>query len=548
MKNIFLVGAFFFANLALLAQQKKEEKPFTRPKLVVGIVVDQMRYDYLTRFWDQYGEGGFKRMVNEGFNCKNNHFNYIPTKTAAGHASVYTGATPKVHGIIGNDWYDKTEDRMVYCTEDGVVESLGTDSDAGKMSPRRMVASTMTDQLKLATVSRGKVIGISLKDRGSILPAGHAADGAYWFHGKKEGHWVTSTYYMEKLPKWVKKFNDSDAAEKYKKVWNPLYDIETYTASIEDDNEFEGTFSGEKKPTFPHDLPKLWKDNGRFDLLKGVPFGNSLTTDFAEAAIEGEDLGKDDITDFLAVSFSATDYVGHRFGVSAKETQDTYLRLDQDLERFFAFLDNKVGKGEYTVFLTADHAAVEVPSYLESMEIPGGYFSKKDFIDSLTEFLDDTFGSDKLIKNFSNEQIFLDQKEIKKLGISSAEVENAIVTEIKNYKHITEAYSGTDLRNQEFTDGLANRLQKGYHFKRSGDVLVVLDPGFINSTNRKGTTHGSGHAYDTHTPLLFFGKGINHGATVRRTEIPDIANTVCALLGITFPSGKSGEPIWEVIE
>ncbi|QLE00484.1 alkaline phosphatase family protein [Galbibacter sp. BG1] len=548
MKNVFLVGVLFFGWVTLQAQQKVKKEPFTKPKLVVGIVVDQMRYDYLVRFWDKYGEDGFKRMINEGYNCKNNHFNYIPTKTAAGHASVYTGTTPKTHGIISNDWYDKVEDRSVYCTEDATVACLGTKTDAGKMSPRRMLASTMTDQLKLATASKGKVIGISLKDRGSILPAGHAADGAYWFQGEDEGHWITSTYYMDKLPKWVERFNASNAAESYKKVWEPLYDLSTYTESIEDDNDFEKTFSGEDRPTFPHDLPKLWEKNGEFNLLKGVPFGNSLTTDFAEAAIEGEDLGKDAITDFLAVSFSATDYVGHRFGVSAKETEDTYLRLDKDLARLLSFLDKKVGKGEYTVFLTADHAAVEVPSYLKSMEIPGGNFHKKEFLDPLNKFLKATFGSDKLVKNFSNEQIFLDQEVIKSLGLSSTEVENAIVTEIKDYKHIAEAYTGTAMRNQEFTQGMASSLQMGYNYKRSGDVLVVLEPGYINSGSKKGTTHGTGYAYDTHTPLVFFGKGINHGETVKRTEIPDIANTICSLLGIAFPNGKSGEPIPEVID
>ncbi|MEL4307899.1 alkaline phosphatase PafA [Joostella sp. CR20] len=548
MRKTFLFGVLVCSFLSLQAQKNTNEDPYTRPKMVVGIVVDQMRYDYLVRFWDKYENDGFKRMVREGFNCQNNHFNYIPTKTAAGHASVYTGSTPKTHGIIGNDWYDKVEDRMVYCAEDATVKSLGTESDAGLMSPRRMLASTVTDQLKLATVSKGKVIGISLKDRGAILPAGHAADAAYWFHGKDEGAWITSTYYMNELPKWVEKFNKSKAAEDYKKSWKPLYDIDTYTESIADNNPYEGAFAGEKAPTFPHDLPKLWKDNGEFDLLKSTPFGNSLTVDFSIAAIEGEDLGQDNITDFLAISFSATDYVGHRFGVSAKETEDTYLRLDQDLARLFSYLDKEVGKGEYTVFLTADHAAVEVPSYLESMEIPGGYFSKKEFIDPLNAFLKEKFGSDKLIKNLSNEQIFLDQALLKNLGLSSSVVEEAIATEVKNYKNVAEAYTGTAMRNQEFTHGLASRLQMGYNYKRSGDVLLVLDPGYIASSSRTGTTHGSGHAYDTHTPLLFFGKGINHGATVKRTEIPDIANTISALLGITFPSGKSGEPIQEVIE
>ncbi|MFI2741980.1 alkaline phosphatase PafA [Zhouia sp. PK063] len=552
MKNYYtLVGALTLiisVTTNKLAAQQASTHINTKPKLVVGIVVDQMRYDYLPRFWSKYGQGGFKRMVSEGFIAKNNHFNYVPTKTAAGHTSVYTGSTPKTHGIIGNDWYDKTEKRMVYCTEDATVNSVGTTSDAGKMSPRRMLSSTMTDQLKLATVSKGKVIGVSLKDRASILPAGSAADGAYWFEGGHDGNWITSTYYVQQLPEWVQKFNDSDAAEKYKKTWNTLYDIKTYTESLPDDNKFEGAFRGEKAPVFPHELKKLWKDNGEFSLLKSVPYGNSLTVDFAEAAVNGENLGKDDITDFLAVSFSSTDYVGHQFGVSAKETEDTYLRLDNDLARLFSFLDEKVGKGNYTVFLTADHAAVEVPSYLESLEIPGGYENGKDFYNKVNTFLKDTFGSDKLIENISNDQIFLNHEELKDLKLSSAEVETAIANEIVSYKNIAEAYTGTAMRNQQFTKGLAAKLQMGYNFKRSGDVLFALEPGYITSSGRTGTTHGSGYIYDTHTPLLFFGKGIKHGETAQLTQIPDIAATICTLLGISFPSGEAGQPITQALE
>lgn len=548
MKKYLLLSIFCAGMISVNAQSKEEVKPFSKPKLVVGIVVDQMRYDYLVRFWDRYQEGGFKRMINEGFNCKNNHFNYIPTKTAVGHSSVYTGTTPKVHGIIGNDWYDKTEDRMVYCTEDATANPVGTESDAGKMSPNRLKASTMTDQLKLATVSKAKVIGVSIKDRGAILPAGHAADGAYWFHGGDEGAWITSDYYMEELPRWVKKFNKSDQAEKYKKVWNTLYDIDTYTQSIEDDNSYEATFKSEEAPVFPHDLPALWDDNGQFNLLKGVPFGNSLTTDFAMAAIEGEEMGADEITDFIAVSYSSSDYVGHRYGVSAVETEDMYLRLDQDIARLLDFLDKQVGQDEYTVFLTSDHAVVEVPAYLEDLKISGGYADKKEFYSNLNTFLTETFDSEDLIKNISNDQIFLDQEEVKSIGITSKEVEDAIVNEIKNYKHVAEAYSGYTMRNEEFTRGIASKLQLGYNFNRSGDVLFVWDPGYLAGSSHKGTNHGSGYAYDTHAPLLFFGKGINHGQTLRKTEIPDIANTITALLGISFPSGKNGEPISEVIK
>ena len=371
MKHLFTLIVFVIYSTFSVAQNSVEVKQNykstnlnERPKLVVGIVVDQMRYDYLTRFYNKYGDGGFKRMMNEGFNCKNNHFNYIPTYTGPGHASIYTGTTPKYHGIIANDWYDKELKKSVYCTEDDSVQSVGTSSSAGQMSPQRMKTTTFGDENRLFTQMRGKTIGVSIKDRASILPAGHTANAAYWFQGKNEGNWISSTFYIKELPKWVTNFNKKHSVDSYLKEWNTLYNITTYTESGSDLNNFEGGFKGKETATFPYDLATLKNENGGYDILKSTAFGNSLTTDFAIAAINGEQLGSDDITDVLTVSFSCTDYVGHNFGVNSKEIEDTYLRLDLDLERLFKSLDDQVGKGNYTVFLTADHAAVNVPAYL----------------------------------------------------------------------------------------------------------------------------------------------------------------------------------------
>lgn len=527
------------------AQNKKET--YKQPKLVVGIVVDQMRYDYLPRFWNKYGEGGFKRLVNDGFNCKNNHYNYVPTYTGPGHTSVYTGTTPEFHGIIANDWFDKNINEYVYCAQDDNVLSVGTKDNAGKMSPSRMLTTTVTDQLKLATQQRGKVIGVSLKDRGAILPAGHAANAAYWFHGKDEGRWITSSYYMNQLPKWVKKFNDSKIAISYKKEWDTYYDIKEYNESGVDDNNFEGKFTGEKTPTFPHDLKKLWLANKGFDLLKSTPYGNSLTADFAMEAIKNEEMGKDDDTDFLALSFSATDYVGHKFGVNSKEVEDTYIRLDKDLERLLSFLDTQVGKGQYTVFLTADHAAVQVPSYLESVKIPGGYFDYKGVKEELDSVLNAKFHIEGLVKNISNNQIFLDEDALKNNGSLITEVENATADFVATIPHIFQVYTATEMKDNNYTQGFGYVLQKGYNHQRSGNVLVVLDPAYI-SYPKTGSTHGTGFNYDTHVPLLFYGFGINQGSTVGRTEITDIAPTISSLLGIAFPNGATGSPIEKVLE
>ena len=551
-----LLAALFFIlfvlNNPLHAQRDRtgnteQDAPFKRPKLVVGIVVDQMRYDYLTRFWDHYEEGGFKRLVNEGFNCKNNHFNYAPTSTGPGHASVYTGTTPATHGIIGNNWYDKYSDSSVYCASDTTQTSVGTQSDAGEMSPHRMGVTTITDELRLHTQMQGKVIAVALKDRGAVLPGGHTANAAYWYTGGTEGNWISSSYYMEALPRWVNAFNKSDAVERYKKVWTTLKPINTYTQSGSDNNAYEGTFNGETAPVFPHDLESLWDNNGKFGLLRISPFGNSITTDFALAALEGEDLGQDQITDFLAISYSSTDYVGHFFGVNSKEIQDTYLRLDQDIARLLKELDKEVGKDQYTVFLTADHAAVNVPAYLSDMKIPSGYFTLSKYRDQLNQFLSYRYGTTDLIKNYSNFQIFLDHAVIRNLDLSVREVQEDLAQEFLKYEGISRAYTGYQMLQNNYQEGIPYILQNGYNQKGSGDILFVLEPAHA-SYSRTGSTHGSPHVYDTHVPLLFYGNGIRKGSTTGRTEIPDIAPTIASLLGIAFPNGTTGSPIKEVLE
>ena len=551
MKNIFYLFFTFIACFSCKAQNQIPSKNNTiindNPKLVVGIVVDQMRYDYLTRFYSKYGEGGFKRMMREGFNCKNNHFNYIPTKTGPGHASVFTGTTPKYHGVIANDWYDKETKNMVYCAGDYSVLAVGTDSDLERMSPHRMKTTTFADENRLFTQSKGKSIGISIKDRGAILPAGHSANAAYWFRGKDEGNFISSTYYMKDLPKWVKGFNASKIAESYLKDWNTLYDISTYTESGSDLNTFEGGFKGKETATFPYDLKKLSQQNAGFDILKVSPYGNSIVADFAIEAIKNEQLGKDNITDVLTVSFSSTDYIGHNFGVNSKEIEDTYIRLDKDLEHILKVLDSEVGKGNYTVFLTSDHGAINVPSYLKSVKIPAGYLNNVSLKTKLSVFMKNAFETDGLIENISNNQIFLNREKIKALDLDLDDVQEAIVNEIITYKNVYKAYSASTMSTVHFADGVENLLQKGFNQKRSGDVLIIEDPAYI-SYGKTGSTHGSGLNYDTHVPLLFFGKGIKHGQTLRKTEITDIAPTMSALLGISFPNGAIGQPLEFVLD
>ncbi|MDX8553494.1 alkaline phosphatase family protein [Tenacibaculum sp. 1B UA] len=541
--------AFLAAIICLTSCSVNKKTTTQKPKLVVGVVIDQMRYDYLTRFANRYGNDGFKRLLREGYSLENAHYNYIPTYTAVGHTSIYTGTTPTHHGIIGNYWYDKYVKKSIYCVDDNNYNTIGNDSDGGKKSPYRMLTTTVTDQLKLAQNMNGKTVGIAIKDRSAILPAGHTANAAYWFDGGDKGQWISSSFYLNELPTWVQEFNTSGKADEYlSKPWDTLYDISTYTQSIDDDNNFEVTFKGEEKPVFPHDIPTLRKSNNNYSIIKGIPAGNSITTDFAKAAIVGENLGKSEYTDFLAVSYSSTDYVGHQFGVASKEIEDTYLRLDQDLAELFKFLDTQVGKGNYTLFLTADHAAVQVPSYLESLKIPAGYIKPVTFKNFLNEITLKHFKSDEIIENVSNFQVFLNKDKIKELSLNYENVAQTIADEAINHKKIYKSVTARTMQTTTFTNGVLHVLQNGYNQKFSGDVILIPNPSTIASSSRKGTTHGSGYSYDTHIPMIFYGNGIKQGVSKKKYEIVDIAPTISNLLQIEFPNGCSGKIIEEVLE
>lgn len=410
-----------------------------------------------------------------------------------------------------------------------------------------MTVTTIGDENRLATQMRGKTIGVALKDRGAILPAGHTANAAYWFHGKDEGNWISSTYYMKSLPQWVVKFNNSGKAESYFKTWNTLYPIESYVESGSDMNSFETGFKGKETATFPYDLQKLRAENNNFEILRSVAFGNDLTTDFAIAAIEGENLGQDDDTDFLTLSYSSTDYVGHNFGVNSKETQDTYLRLDKNIAELLQYLDKKVGKDQYIVFLTADHAAVDVPAYLDSLNIPAGYFESRDFKTKIDNFVEKEYGNKKLINNISNNQIFFNYELMDEMKLNTRDLQQKLANYILDQENIHRVYTREQLVNGAYTKGIDALIKNGFNHKRSGDIIYVLEPAFI-SYPHTGSTHGSSYVYDTHVPMLFYGKGVKSGSTSRRSEIVDIAPTIATMLGISFPSNTTGEPLYWMLD
>ena len=519
-----------------------------KPKLVVGIVVDQMRYDYLKRFEDRFGEDGFKKLMNDGYNCQNHHFNYMPTYTGPGHASVYTGTAPENHGIIANNWYDKFRSEKVYCVQDDRVLALGTESEKERMSPHRLLSTTFGDANRIHTQFKGKTIGISIKDRGAILPAGHSANYAFWFRGKNEGAWVSSTYYAKSLPEWVTKFNTKKSIDKYMKEWNTLYSLASYTNSGSDLNNYEKGFVGKETATFPYDLEALKTENSNYDILKTTPFGNTIVTDFALEAIKNENLGKDSITDVLTVSYSSTDYIGHNFGVNSVEIEDAYLRLDKELARLIKNLDKKVGKGEYTIFLTADHGAVHVPQFLKDHKIPADYVEGKKIQQGVESFLTSTFGMEGLLKNMSNQQLFLDYQLIENTSeLSLAKITKALKHYLIQQPNMQYVFTRSELEARTINNAIGKLVQNGFHQRSSGDVVYVLTPATI-SYSKTGSTHGSPQVYDTHVPLLFYGNGIKKGKTFKKTQVIDIAPTIAALLGIAAPNASTGNVLEFVIE
>ena len=540
MKRIFRIVLILTMGIGQVLGQTSAPKP----KLIVGIVVDQMRQDYLNKYEDRYSEGGFKRLMKGGFMMKNGHYNYIPTYTGPGHASVYTGATPATHGIISNSWYVKSTGKGMYCAGDSTVSHIGGTVGNGKISPRNLLTTTITDELRLATNKRSKVVGIAIKDRGASLPAGHLGD-AYWFDSEN-GEFMTSSYYYSELPKWVSDFNSKKLADYYlSKTWETLYPIETYIQSIEDDNPYEAPFVGKDSPTFPYDLEALKGQNGGPGLIASTPFGNSLTLDFAIAAIEGEHLGKGTETDFLALSFSSPDYIGHRFGPASKEVEDNYLRLDQEMEKLLNYLDKEYGKDQYLIFLTADHGVAEVATHMEAEKIPAGNLSVSYITSQLKGYMSSRFGEGDWILNVSNEQVFLNEKLAREKEVNLGELEAELAIFLLRFRGIKEVYTGTSMRNTDFTRGRAAALQNGYNFKSSGNLLLILEPGWLTGGAR-GTSHGTGFTYDTHVPILFYGWNVPAGSSTRYATITDIAPTLSMMLGIRLPNGATGQPIQEI--
>ncbi len=463
-----------------------------RPKLIVGLVIDQMRWDYLYYYYNEYGNDGLKRLLNKGFSFENTQINYAPTVTAIGHSSIYTGSVPAIHGIAGNYFWQ--DDKLVYCCQDSTVKSVGSNTKAGQMSPRRMLVTTIGDELKTATDFKSKVIGIALKDRAAILPAGHSADAAYWWD-TKAGHFISSTYYMDKLPDWVVKFNKKNKTK-------PGFDLKTTNQGV------------------------------------------TMTFKLAEDAIKNENLGKGNLTDMLAISISSTDAIGHKYSTRGKENHDVYMQLDKDLAQFLKILDNEIGEGNYLLFLSADHGAAHNYNYMKAHKIPAGAFDYDKAVDDLNEHLQQKFGI-KPVMGEDDYQFFFDDEMIRNAGKAKEDVINEAIKYLKQDPQYIYVFDEEKIQSTTMPDFFKQRMINGYFRNRSGEIGVITKSQFFgaqNSPNYIGTSHGQPYRYDTHIPWIMYGWNIHSGKTDEPVTINDIAATITAMLKIQMPSGCMGIP------
>ena len=524
--------------------------PPEKPKLIVEIIVEQLRYDQVEKLRDRFCDNGIRRMINEGTSFKNANFHYVHTQSAPGHATISTGTEPAFHGITSDYWYVPLKNEIIYCTQDREVAPVGGSFEQGLHSPAPLLSSTFSDELFMATGGKAKIFSAGLRESSAILSVGHSASGVYWFDDIT-GTMMSSSWYMTELPAWVNDFNSMKLSESYlNNIWTPLKDLGAYSDCLPDSNSFEAGFSG--ICCFPYDIKKMRSKgipNNRKDyyLLRETPFGNSFTKDFAIRLIKEEELGKDEITDFLSVCFSSTDYIGHRFGPSSVETADAILRLDSDIAELLDFLNGTIGKKNVLVFFTAAHGVSEIPAVLEKNRIPAGYFRNSQAMQLLKMYLNAIYGQGDWVKGYYQNQVFLNRTLIEDAKISIEEMQKRVARFLVQHSGIAAAFPMVVFETSQFSNGYIRMAANNFVPQRSGDILIVLSPGWVEKSDNYVTSHNSPYDYDTHVPLIWYGWTVNRATVTRRINMTDIAPTLSVMCGIPLPNAATGEPVNELI-
>jgi len=547
-----LLKWIFSFFLIIFSYQLRSQGPYIppeKPRIVVGIIVEQMRYDQLEKYRSRFRENGIRKLLNEGTSFQNASLNFMLTQSAPAHATISTGAEPSVHGITSDSWYQPLSDEYIYCTHDLSVNPVGGSYEKGLHSPANLNASTFSDEIEMATNRKSKVYAAGLKESPVILSAGHSADGAYWFDDIS-GTWMSSTYYCDSLKPWINDFNAARHPDTFLSgTWDLLLDKSQYSDCLPDSNNFEAGFEGINY--FPYDLKKISsalkrKNKAPYSLLRETPFGNTLTTDFVINLIQNEELGKDDITDFLSVCYTSNDYIGHRFGPSSVEAGDAILRLDREIERLLKHLTDSVGKKNVLVFFTSSHGVSEIPGVLESYRIPSGYFNKNQALQLLRSYLNAVYGEGDWVKGYSEKQIFLNRILIEDARISLGEVQQKVARFLVQFTGVASAYPYSAFEANDYSNGNLRRIINNFSPQRSGDVIITLNPGWVEKDEIAVTGHNSPYEYDTHVPLIWYGWTVNRASVTRKVNLTDIAVTLSALCGIPVPNASSGEPMTEL--
>jgi len=536
-----LISLFIFS---VVYSQKKFSNP---PKLIVGITIEEMRYEMLLRYWDAFTDDGFKQVIDEGALCTQVHHNYLITQNAPGHATIVTGTNPSYHGIIADRWYDKLSKKYIGAADEKKYNLMNGRITFGNFTPENLLASSIGDELKLATNDSSKVISIATNPVSSVISGGRLADYAFWFNDEN-GKWITGNYYIDSLPEWVHEFHEKDFRNIYmKQTWSTLYSLEeNYQSSLPDDNPFEIGIRLYRY-TFPYDLNYLKNRSGNYKYLKYTPFGNTYTKDFAISTIIGENLGKDNFTDFLNVSFSASSYAGDLFGPRSVEIEDVFLRLDRDIKHFIDFLNNHIGIENVLIYITSDRGVADVPEYLKYKKQNAGIFEPQKALSLLNSYLSILYGDGDWIDFYQSGQLYINQQMIDQSGVVLSEIQEQAAGFLVQYSGVADAVPAMSLINSQFTAGVKEKMQNSFHQKRSGDVIVNLEPGWIEKDG-KTTGSGSGYNYDTHVPLIWYGWKVKNSRIDENIETTAIAPTIAWILKITSPNASIGKPVYQIIE
>lgn len=515
-----------------------------RPKLVVRVVIEQMRYEMLLRYWDRFEQdAGFKRLIDNGVLCKNTKLNYALTERAPGFATLTTGSNPSVHGVVSDYWYNRLSNKTEFSINDNHYKTVGAVEPEEGFSPSNLLTGTLGDELKMLS-PKSKVFSVGLNPVSSIFGAGNISDGAFWFEDKT-GNWITSSYYSDSLPKWVEDFNNKDLQDIYmKRKWKTLMPDSSYINSLPDDNDSEEGFLLIYKNHFPYNLSELKKKSKSYKYLKYTPFGNTYTKDFVHTLILDEGLGTDRHTDLLNIAFSASSYVNDLFGARSMEMEDLYLRLDRQLNHLVEFLEKNIGEDEFLLVLTSDRGTADPYNYREARNLPARKFRPKEGLSLLKSYLDVVYEKEKWIKSYTKRQLYMDHSLIDQHDYSYSEVEETISNFMVKKSEISYAVKASTLKEGGFNEGLNHKLQNSYHPRRSGDVFLGLEAGSIE----KPESSGSSYNYHGHIPLIWYGKGIQPGKVLRQTGLRDIAPTISMLIDIPLPEASDGEPIWELVD